>query len=106
MAWPNANLLPKFQLKSNIFFEEDPFENVVYKMATVFSQPQCVKQAQLLVGLLGMSIYCVADAGCHHYIPSRVIDSTMMVPSCLNRCKNMAGGKLKEEDMVKLSEEN
>ena len=37
MAWNlNQNL--------NIFIQENTFENVVWKLPAIFSQPQCVKQ--------------------------------------------------------------
>ena len=36
-----------FNLNSNVFFQENAFEDVVWKMAAILSRPECVKQAFL-----------------------------------------------------------
>ena len=52
IIWPNAGILlirplgtncDEILIEINTFFiQEDPFENVVWKMASFLSQPQCV----------------------------------------------------------------
>ena len=43
------------EIHCHIFIEENAFENVVWKMAAILSQPQCVKQ--LLVAWYGVGQY-------------------------------------------------
>ena len=44
IIWTNAGiLLINFNRNSYIFTQENPFENVVWKMAAILSRPQCVK---------------------------------------------------------------
>ena len=44
--WTLSNKLQRnFNWNSNIFIEENTFENVIWKMAAILSQPQCDKKA-------------------------------------------------------------
>ena len=59
MIWTNADLLSLRPLQTivnftswyqntKIFIQEDEFENVAYKLATILSQPECVKESERL----------------------------------------------------------
>ena len=57
IIWTNAgisligtlgtNLSDFFNRNSHIFIQENAFENVVWKMAAIFSRPQCVKHVSV-----------------------------------------------------------
>ena len=54
---------------SYIFIQENPFENVVWKMAAILSRPQCVKGNVIIL------------CSIHHYITARFCHDSMFITS-------------------------
>ena len=52
-----------FNLNSNVFIQENAFANVVWKMATILSQPQCVNRSSWSSGGDWWLLSSVADVG-------------------------------------------
>ena len=57
-CWNIVNWTPRNKLQWNvnrnsyIFIQENPFENVVWKMAAILSRPQCVKGGSLVIAFV------------------------------------------------------
>ena len=56
------NIQWNFNRKSNIFIEENVFENIIGKMAATLSRPQCVNTFQMFTNISRFVVFCCGKA--------------------------------------------